>query len=108
MISPIEMQMIVHNTEPVGNVKHHEHTKTAVEGMQITSQVEKEVKQNGQMVIPKEQNQFPEYRYDASEEGRNKYENSKKKRKAEKKEAEKNDEEGQCSEITRVNFDIKI
>jgi len=73
MIRPIEMQMLLPRTESVGNTQQFENQRVVNENSFAATQVAKEVKHNSETVIPKDANEFAEYKYDAKEEGNGTY-----------------------------------
>ncbi len=78
MIRPIEMQMLLPRTESVGNTQQFENQRIVNENSFAANQVAKEVKHNSETVIPKDANEFAEYKYDAKEEGNGTYQNPRK------------------------------
>lgn len=75
MITPIHMQMTLPQSETVGNTRQFENQRVVNENSFAANQVAKEVKHNSETVIPKDANEFAEYKYDAKEEGRGTYSN---------------------------------
>ena len=78
MIRPIEMQMLLPRTESVGNTQQFENQRVVNENSFAANQVAKEVQHNSETVIPKDANEFAEYKYDAKEEGNGTYQNPRK------------------------------
>lgn len=75
MIRPIDMQMLLPRTESVGNTQQFENQRVVNENSFAANQVAKEVQHNSETVIPKDANEFAEYKYDAKEEGNGTYQN---------------------------------
>ncbi len=86
MIRPIEMQMLLPRTESVGNVRQFENQRVLNDNAFAGNQVAKEIKHNSEIVIPKDANEFAEYKYDAKEKGNGTYQNPKKQKKGQEKE----------------------
>lgn len=84
MIRPIEMQMLLPRTESVGTEKHFESRQVVNENHFAANEVQKEMQHNSETVIKKDANQFAEYQYDAKEEGKGAYRDSRRKRRAKK------------------------
>lgn len=78
MITPIHMQMTLPQSETVGNTRQFENQRVVNENSFAANQVAKEVKHNSETVIPKDANEFAEFKYDAKEEGRGTYSNPRK------------------------------
>lgn len=81
MIRPIEMQMLLPQTESVGQTQHSENQRVVNENTYAANEVAKEVQHNNETVIPKDASQFEQYQYDAREEGHGTYSNPKKRKK---------------------------
>lgn len=81
MINPLHMQMLLPQTESVGNTQHHENQSVVNTNLNAANEVAKEVKHNSETVIKKDANQFAEYQYDASEQGNGTYSNPRRKKK---------------------------
>lgn len=106
MIRPVEMQMILPQTNNVSTQQHNANQHAVLQNAQGSAELAKEVRQQSEAVIPKEEPELMEYRYDAKEKGNNAYEGNrqkKKKRRETDSEVKKNQAGG-----TWVNFDIKI
>lgn len=86
MIRPIEMQMLLPQTESVGTEKHFENKQIVNENNFAANEVKKEVKHNSETVIQKDANQFAQYQYDAKEESNGEYHNFRRKQRKRKKE----------------------
>lgn len=86
MIRPIEMQMLLPRTESVGNTQRFETQRVVNENSFAANQVAKEVQHNSETVIPKDANEFAEYKYDAKEEGNGTYQNPRKQKRSNKEE----------------------
>lgn len=108
MIRPVEMQMILPQTNQVGMQQHTENQHAAVQSAQSTTQLAKEVKQNSETVIPKEDPDLLEYRYDAKEKGNNSYEGQSRKRKRKNQDGDSQENTKENMEVPWVNFDIKV
>ena len=110
MIRPIEMQMLLPRTESVGTEKHFENKQIVNENNFAANEVQKEVKHISETVIQKDANRFPEYQYDAKEEGNGEYQNfrrKRRKRKLEEAEEEKNNLK-EKEELTQPRINIQI
>lgn len=81
MIRPVEMQMLLPRTESVGTTQQFENQRVVNENAFAANQVAKEVKHNSETVIPKDANEFAEYKYDAKEEGKGTYRDPRKQKK---------------------------
>lgn len=108
MIRPVEMQMILPQANQVGMQQHTENQHAAVQNAQGATQLAKEVKQNSETVIPKENPDLMEYRYDAKEKGNNSYEGQSRKRKRKSQDGDSQESTKENTEIPWVNFDIKV
>lgn len=108
MIRPVEMQMILPQTNQVGMQQHTENQHAAVQSAQSATQLAKEVKQNSETVIPKEDPDLLEYRYDAKEKGNNSYEGQSRKRKRKNQDGDSQENTKENMEVPWVNFDIKV
>lgn len=108
MIRPVEMQMILPQANQVGIQQHTENQHAAVQSAQGTSELAKEVKQNSETVIAKEDPDLMEYRYDAKEKGNNSYEGQSRKRKRKSQEGDSGESTEENAQVPWVNFDIKV
>ncbi len=109
MIRPVEMQMILPQANQVGIQQHNQNQHAAVQSAQGTTELAKEVKQQSETVIPKEDPDLMEYRYDAKEKGNNSYDGQPGKRKKRRQETEAEEKDTRKSpEGGWVNFDIKV
>lgn len=110
MIRPIEMQMLLPQSESVGNTHHQENQKVVNGNINAATEVAKEVKHNSETVIPKDANQFAEYQYDASEEGNGTYSNPRKRKKKKQSSEEENEKQADTQEEEnkqpRINIQI--
>lgn len=111
MIRPIQMQMLVPQTENVGTDRIHEQQKVMSTNTEAANEVAKEVQHNSEAVIQKDPNAFNEYKYDAREEGNGTYQNPKKRKKKSSEETEGDDENSgmkntKKKEPPRVNIQI--
>lgn len=109
MIRPVDMQMILPQANQVGIQQHNANQHAAVQNAQGATQLAKEVKQNSETIIPKEDPELMEYRYDAKEKGNNAYEGQSGGRRRKRQESDSKEETKQSgSDGNWVNFDIKI
>ncbi|MBO5089217.1 MAG: hypothetical protein J6C01_11115 [Lachnospiraceae bacterium] len=111
MIRPIEMQMLLPRTESVGNTQQFENQRVVNENSFAANQVAKEVQHNSETVIPKDANEFAEYKYDAKEEGNGTYQNPRKQKRKLKEDDLEEDENAITSNHTddkqpRINIQI--
>lgn len=102
MIRPIEMQMLLPQTENVGNTQHFENQRVVNENAFAANQMAKEVQHNSETVIPKDANEFAEYKYDAKEEGNGTYQNPRKQKRRQNKDEELEEQEN-ASSVTYAN-----
>lgn len=107
MIRPVDMQMILPQANQVGMQQHNANQHAAVQNAQSATQLAKEIKQNSETIIPKEEPELMEYRYDAKEKGNNSYDGQFAKRRRKKREDDKKNEKKQTGKDW-VNFDIKV
>ncbi len=107
MIRPVEMQMLIPNSQTVSNVQHNENQRPVQQNMLTAEQVAKEVKHNSDSIIQKDTVNIRDYRYDAKEKGNGEYHGDGGK-KRDKKQEDKNNDKKSDKEPVRVNFDIKI
>lgn len=105
MIRPVEMQMVVQRTDSVSQMQHNENHKVTEANMTATTKVDKNVKEQSETVVKKDENDMLDYRYDAKEKGNNEYQDNRRK---DKKDNKDNKSENKKSDVKRVNFDIKI
>lgn len=108
MIRPVEMQMILPQSNQVGMQQHNADQHAVIQNAQSATQLAKEVKQNSETVIPKEDPDLMEYRYDAKEKGNNSYEGQPRKRKRKEQEPDSEEGTGEKTEVPWVNFDVKV
>ncbi|MBQ8147680.1 MAG: hypothetical protein IJ040_02690 [Lachnospiraceae bacterium] len=110
MIRPVEMQMILPQANQVGMQQHNANQHASVQSAQGANQLAKEVKESAETIIPKEDPDLMEYRYDAKEKGNNTYDEQFLKRRKKREESEAKEKEKQHSkpEGGWVNFDIKV
>lgn len=109
MIRPVEMQMILPQANQVGMQQHNANQHASVMNAQGDTQLAKEVKQNSETIISKEDPDLMEYRYDAKEKGNNSYDGQFGKRKRKRQEEDSREEKKQKQpEGGWVNFDIKV
>ncbi len=93
MITPIHMQMTLPQSETAGNVRQFENQRVVNENSFAANQVAKEVKHNSETVIPKDANEFAEYKYDAKEEGRGTYSNPRRQKRRNQKDEDTEEQE---------------
>ncbi len=107
MIRPVDMQMILPQTNNVSTQQHNANQHAVLQSAQGSAELAKEVRQQSETVISKDDSELMEYRYDAKEKGSNSYEEGRrrKKRRNEKEASEEKEEQPGGS---WVNFDIKI
>lgn len=108
MIRPLDMQMILPQANQVGMQQHTANQHSAVQSAQGAAELAKEIQHTAESVIPKEDPDLMEYRYDAKEKGNNSYEGQKRKRKRRDQEEEPQEDAKGKTEAAWVNFDIKI
>lgn len=110
MIRPVEMQMLLPQTENVGSTQQHENQRVVNENTHAAQEVAKEVKHNSDTVIRKEQNEFDEYKYDAKEKGNGTYQDPRKRSRNKKHSNEEDDtdtkEEDLQAKQPRINIQI--
>ncbi|MBQ8982852.1 MAG: hypothetical protein IJ079_04615 [Lachnospiraceae bacterium] len=110
MIRPVEMQMIIPQANQVGMQQHNVNQHAAIQSAQGTTELEKEVQQNAETVIPKENADMMEFAYDAREQGSNTYDDFyAKRRKKRQEDSEKSDDKDKKKQgDTWVNFDVQV
>ena len=113
MIRPIQMQMILPQTEVAGNTQQHANQSIVNSNLNAASEVAKEVKHNSETVIKKDANQFAEYQYDASEQGNGTYSNPRKQKrhkssKDEEKETDTKKEKDMAAKDGQPRINIQI
>lgn len=108
MIGQVPLQMLIPHTDTVSQTQQNVNQRAALEGSQAMQSMQKQVEQAKETVIPKDTLELHDYKYDAKEEGKNKYEDRRKKKKKldsqQMTAVESEEEEMQ----PRVNFDIQI
>ncbi len=109
MIGQVPLQMLIPHTDTVSQTQQNANQRAAVESTQAMQTMEKHVEQARDTVIPKDTLELTQYNYDAKEEGRNKYEDRRKKKKG-RQASEKNEQEKQdtVGGQPRVNINIQI
>lgn len=108
MIGQVPLQMLIPHTDTVSQTQQNVNQRAAVENAQAMQTMEKHVEQSKETVIPKDTLELHDYRYDASEEGNNKYQDRRRK-KRQKNEAEDKAEDVRKETLQpRVNFDIQV
>ena len=78
MIRPVDMQMILPQTNNVSTQQHNANQHAVLQNAQGSAELAKEVRQQSEAVISKEGSELLEYRYDAKEKGNNSYDGSRK------------------------------
>ena len=73
MIRPVDMQMILPQTNNVSTQQHNANQHAVLQNAQGSAELAKEVRQQSEAVISKEDSELLEYRYDAKEKGKNEY-----------------------------------
>lgn len=110
MIGQVPLQMLIPHTDTVSQTQQSANQRATVENSQAMQTVEKHVEQAKDTVIPKDTLELRQYRYDAAEEGNNKYQDRRRKKKN-KDEAEDEAEDTKKEKDglqPRMNFDIKV
>lgn len=109
MIGQVPLQMLIPHTDTVSQTQQNVNQRAAVENSQAMQTMEKHVEQAKDTVIPKDTVELHDYRYDASEEGNNKYQDRRKKKRNGDNEDEAEAEDKKQEELQpRMNFDIKV
>ena len=85
-IRPVDFNGMIQNQQNVSNVKHSEDQKPLLQQHQAMQTVTKQQEASAKQVIHKDDLEREEYKFDAREEGKNKYQQDRKKRKAKQKE----------------------
>ena len=85
-VRPVDFNGMMQNQQNVSNVKHSEDQKPMLQQHQALVTVTKQEQALAKQVIHKDNLDREEYRFDAREEGKNKYQGDQKKRKAKEKE----------------------
>ena len=91
-IRPVDFNGMIQNQQNVSNVKHSEDQRPILQQQHAMQSVTKQQEASAKQVIQKDDLERDEYKFDAREEGKNKYQGERKKRKEKKKE---NVEDGQ-------------
>ncbi len=105
MIRPVEMQMLIPQTETVSHVQQQNNQRTLTDQSVAVNQVEKEVKEQSDTVIQKDTVEIRDYKHDAKEKGDNEYSGDGGRHRKKKNEADNKED---TKETPRVNFDIRI
>lgn len=105
MIRPVQMQMLIPQTETVSHVQQQNNQRTITDQAAAINQVEKEVKEQSDTVIQKDTVEIRDYKHDAKEKGDNEYKGDGGSRRKKK---DKSDNDEDTKETPRVNFDIRI
>jgi hypothetical protein len=103
--------MIIPQANQVGIQQHSANQQAAIQSAQGTNELAKEVQQNAETVIPKEDPNLMEFGYDAREKGNNTYDDFFLQRRKKRKKQDESEEQKQGSDKkdrTWVNFDIQV
>ena len=105
MIGQVPLQMLVPHTDTVSQSQQNVNQRATVENAQAMQTMQRHVEQAKDTVIPKDTLELHDYRYDASKEGNQKYQDRRRK----KRDAEGQDSDAQDAEpVKRVNFNIQV
>ncbi len=85
-VRPVDFNGMMQNQQNVSNVKHSEDQKPMLQQNQALQTITKQEQAMAKQVIHKDDLDREEYKFDAREEGKNKYFGNQKKRKAKEKE----------------------
>lgn len=107
MIRPVDMQMILPQTNNVSTQQHNANQHAVLQSAQGSAELAKEVRQQSETVISKDGSELLEYRYDAKEKGSNSYDGSRRQKRKRKEESTSEEKKKQPGE-SWINFDIKI
>ncbi len=105
-IRPVVLGGMIQRTDDVGTMKHQEDSKPVIDQQNIQTQVQKEERQKREQVRNAENSQMMDEKYDAKEEGKNKY--RKEKNQKRKQPVNTFSEEGVIVKGNTGGFDIKI
>lgn len=87
-VRPVDFNGMMQNQQNVSNIKHSEDQRPMLQQHQALQTVTKQQEASAKQVIHKDNLEREEYKFDAREEGKNKYQKDRKERK-EKREKEK-------------------
>lgn len=85
-VRPVDFNGMMQNQQNVSNVKHSEDQRPQLLQHQALQTVTKQQEASARQVVNKDNLEREEYKFDAREEGKNKYQGDRKKRKAKQKE----------------------
>lgn len=85
-VRPVDFNGMMLNQQNVSNIKHSEDQRPMLQQQQALQTVTKQQEASAKQVIHKDDLEREEYKFDAREEGKNKYQGDRKKRKAKQKE----------------------
>ncbi len=102
-IRPIEFSGVVQRSQDMSTVKQNEDNKSLLQQQNMQTQFSKETSQHMQQVRQADDSKNPEQKFDAREEGRNKYEDRRKRKKA----SGKDEKEPKPARLTG-GFDMKV
>lgn len=108
MIGQVPLQMLIPHTDTVSQTQQNVNQRATVENAQAMQTMEKHVEQAKDTVIPKDTLELHDYRYDATKEGNNKYQNRRRKKQQEEatEDEEKNEKKDELQ--PRVNFNVQV
>ena len=108
MIGQVPLQMLIPHTDTVSQNQQNINQRAAVETSQAAQTMQKHVEQAKDTVIPKDTLELSQYAYDAKEEGKNKYEDRRKRKKQSDQDTEEKENGKEQASQPRVNFNIQI
>ncbi len=108
MIGQVPLQMLIPHTDTVSQTQQNVNQRATVENSQAVQTMEKHVEQAKDTVIPKDTLELHDYRYDASEEGNNKYQDRRRKKRQEEQAEDEAEDEKKKELQPRMNFDIEV
>ncbi len=106
MIGRVHLQMSIQHTDNVSQTQQNMNQRATIGANQAAVATQKHVQKAQETVIPKDALELSQFRYDAKEEGKNKY--SKPKDKEKKEEQDDADNPEQEFQQPRMNFNIQI
>lgn len=106
MIGQVHLQMSIQHTDNVSQTQQNMNQRGVIGTSQASVATQKNVQKAQETVIPKDTLELSNYRYDAKEEGRNKY--SRPEDKDKKKEQEDSEHQDDEFQQPRMNFNIQI
>ncbi len=106
MIGQVHLQMSIQHTDNVSQTQQNLNQRGVIGNNQASVATQKNVQKAQETIIPKDTLELTNYRYDAKEEGRNKYSRPNDKDKKE----DQDDDEKKDGEFQqpRMNFNIQI